>query len=352
MLDPVRPETRARIALIVDVSDWALSNIARQISSKLSREFHFEIFPYDAFDNPVVLTYMLRNYTLSHYLWREPLALLYDSQWMPEIENLFGGWENFAEEVLFGVRTCTVYDHLYLDAESIRTREFLFNSLVTDYTVSSKRLYDIYRNIPNYPAPAALTSDGVDLAVFRPSNLSRLEDVSRRTLRIGWVGNTAWGGGLMEDPKGFQTILLPTLEKLTQAGVKHVPVFADRQKGMIDHNNMPSYYASIDVLICASSVEGTPNPVLEAMACGVPVISTNVGVVPDALGPFQRQFILSERSVGELYKTLMRLVHNPDLFPKLSLENLVSIVPWDWSVRVQAFREFFQSSLRKAARNR
>ncbi|WZB73295.1 glycosyltransferase family 4 protein [Achromobacter xylosoxidans] len=43
---------------------------------------------------------------------------------------------------------------------------------------------------------------------------------------------------------------------------------------------MPAYYNSLDLYVCPSAIEGTPNPVLEAMACGVPVISTDVGIVP------------------------------------------------------------------------
>jgi len=51
--------------------------------------------------------------------------------------------------------------------------------------------------------------------------------------------------------------------------------------GRIPHEKMPDWYAGIDMLICASRNEGTPNPVLEACAMGLPVISTPVGLVPE-----------------------------------------------------------------------
>jgi glycosyltransferase involved in cell wall biosynthesis len=44
---------------------------------------------------------------------------------------------------------------------------------------------------------------------------------------------------------------------------------------------MQEFYDSIDLLICTSSTEGGPLGVFEAIACGVPVISTNVGLVKE-----------------------------------------------------------------------
>jgi glycosyltransferase involved in cell wall biosynthesis len=54
--------------------------------------------------------------------------------------------------------------------------------------------------------------------------------------------------------------------------------------------DLPVVYADLDVLVMASSSEGTPVSVIEALAAGVPVVSTSVGGVPDLLrdGEFGR----------------------------------------------------------------
>lgn len=44
---------------------------------------------------------------------------------------------------------------------------------------------------------------------------------------------------------------------------------------------MVAFYRSCDVFLCTSFSEGTPMPPLEAMSCGVPVISTRCGSVED-----------------------------------------------------------------------
>lgn len=46
------------------------------------------------------------------------------------------------------------------------------------------------------------------------------------------------------------------------------------------YSEMPAFYNSIDVIMIASEAEGDPRPLIEAMACGAFVISTDVGIVP------------------------------------------------------------------------
>ncbi|HDX2677011.1 TPA: glycosyltransferase, partial [Escherichia coli] len=91
--------------------------------------------------------------------------------------------------------------------------------------------------------------------------------------------------------KGYHSLLKPAVEQLQSEGLNIELVLADRQLGFIPHDEMVKYYSQIDVYVCPSKIEGTPNPVLESMACGVPVISTDVGVVKDAFGEMQKEWI-------------------------------------------------------------
>jgi glycosyltransferase involved in cell wall biosynthesis len=345
----VRP-SRPRIALIVDVENWAFANIARQVEASLGHRFDFEIIPIAVIADHAQAFMMCEGADLVHVFWREVVNNIYQPSYQQHLSQIGIGFEFFKERYLDTKPiTTAVYDHMYLEHVETEERRSLFSDYVNSYYVSSQRLYDIYSRIKGYPVPSAVLPDGVDLKRFRPMNLERFERMQDRPIVVGWVGNSTWSAHL-GDPKGLHTILKPALEELNAEGLRFVSDFADRQVAMIPHERMPAYYAKIDVLVCASDIEGTPNPVLEAMASGVPVVSTDVGVVPQAFGPLQGEFILKERNTSAMKAALRRLYRDRALFAALSSENLDSIKSWDWPLRAAQFAPFFTQAMEKHAR--
>ena len=142
-----------------------------------------------------------------------------------------------------------------------------------------------------------------------------------RPLVVGWVGNSEWHNEAGDDPKGLETIVKPVIQRLVDDGFAILADFADRKERWRPLEEMPDYYNKLDVLLCASAMEGTPDPVLEAMACGVPVISTDVGVVSEVFGPRQREFIV-RRNISSMAAAIRGLCLDRTLLTDLSQENL------------------------------
>ena len=362
-LQPAAPEgqiaealstkSRPTIALVIDSENWAFANIAKQIVKQLSATYDFKIIATEIVDNINQVLMMTEDCDITHFFWRESINLVNFPSFGFYAESLGSSTDEFKRRFVDSrIITSAVYDHLFLSDEEIAARVPLFNQILSGYTVSSQRLFDIYGNISGYPPPSQLAEDGVDLMLFKPQNTHRFNELENRPMVIGWAGNSKWSAE-REDFKGFHSILQPAIEQLQKEGLNIKTCYADRQNVFIPHDEMPDYYAQIDVYVCPSKIEGTPNPILESMACGVPVVTTDVGVVPQLLGPLQKQCIVEDRTV-EGFTDMLRSLYQRRavLLPELSLENLESIQSWSWSIKVGNFAKFFDDVLQKAAAKR
>jgi hypothetical protein len=170
--------------------------------------------------------------TLYHFFWR-PLAI------KPQAGRKYKV-------------TTAIYDHLYIDNHSLNSKIFMNSQSVY---VSSKKLYDIYRE--TYGVSLPICEDGVDTTLFAPKEFQGLGP----TIRFGWAGNSQ---ALGNDHKGFNSIIKPLMKRLQEKDSRIQFHPADSSKLMRAHAEMPKYFRNIDIFLCASLSEGTPNPILEA----------------------------------------------------------------------------------------
>ncbi len=335
---------KKKIALVVDVKNWAFDNIAKNIVKNLSDRFDFKIvYMSEIKDNIIHLFYACMDCDLIHFFWRGHINFI-NAKFAKYYLNYYSqGYDKFKNEILDNLYiTTSVYDHKYLDNEFDVTENIM--NFVKNYTVSSNKLFEIYSNL-NIKKPYVEITDGVDLGVFYPINIDRFSNIKNRKINIGWVGNSNWGNNQL-DHKGVNTILKPAVEQLKKEGYNIDINFVDKQNTHIPINKMVNYYEEIDVYVCISINEGTPNPVLEAMACGVPIISTDVGIVKEVLGKQQQKYIMSERSVECLKDKIKLFIQNIDEIESLRNENLENIKNWTWKIKCEQFGDFFEDNIK------
>ncbi|WP_373838609.1 glycosyltransferase family 4 protein [Methanospirillum sp.] len=83
--------------------------------------------------------------------------------------------------------------------------------------------------------------------------------------------------------------------------------------GWIPHDNLPHYLIQLRLLVLPSYTEGLPNIMLEAMACGTPVLATPVGAVPDIIRDGKTGFIMENNTPDCIEKNVMRALNSPNL---------------------------------------
>lgn len=115
-------------------------------------------------------------------------------------------------------------------------------------------------------------------------------------------------------------------EALNNLGIKNNFIFTDWVK------NVEEYYTSFDVLILPSlMMEGLPLVVIEAMACGKPVISTEMGGLKELVINKKTGYIVEKKSPQQIADRVLKLVSNREMAEsmgkagRLRVENLFDI---------------------------
>lgn len=84
-------------------------------------------------------------------------------------------------------------------------------------------------------------------------------------------------------------------------------------------NDLPPYYQSLDLLVAPSTLEGLSNAVLEAMACGVPVLAHPACGNPEIITAGHDGFLAELDTPAKLHEHLARVLARADALPALGL---------------------------------
>lgn len=89
--------------------------------------------------------------------------------------------------------------------------------------------------------------------------------------------------------------------------------------GWIPHEDVPRCLNELRLLILPSFTEGLPNVILEAMACGTPVLASSVGAIPDIIKDGETGFLLKSNDPRHIAERIIKLLNKPDLLEKVSI---------------------------------
>lgn len=88
--------------------------------------------------------------------------------------------------------------------------------------------------------------------------------------------------------------------------------------GFLNPSQKAHFFKESDIFINTSRIDNMPVAVVEACAMGLPVVSTNVGGIPDLLTHEETALLVPSEDVQEMVDAISRLLHDHDLAARLS----------------------------------
>jgi glycosyltransferase involved in cell wall biosynthesis len=290
---------KKKILLITDSDRWALHYRAVALKKYL-KEFNFEIYRFED-----IYKY---NINFNNY------DIVYPLNW-----PIFNIIEKFIDKKRNYRLVTTVSSHT--NRESAKEMKDFFNNF-DKISVSSRILYKEFS--PEIKG-VLLTEFGADTDDFYPKNLP-----SENRSVFGWVGNSR------RSVKRF-SVVKDVFDSLKNHGIS---LKVATNKSMYGRLEMLDFYNSIGTLVCFSESEGTPNPILEASACGRAVLSTKVGNFPVLAGGMRNEISISTED--QMRRAILDLHGDAEKIDRVGryLRGRVDRA-WSWEIKSRAFRELF-----------
>jgi len=287
-----------RILMVADVVNWAWGIKSRYIKKYLSDEFFIDIC-YLNKDKKFDLIYDL-YFSFSPYL----LDRIKETR-LRKVTGLTGG-------------TCY---RSFFRGRDLRNKFMALHANNKIFFELVKEHHNVVYYIPN----------GVDTTLFKPIN----KTVKNSKFRIGYVGK-------IRKSKGFEEYIKPATDLCKGTLLVTNTSYSGNA---LPHKEMPNFYKNIDVYMVASDEEGTPNPALEAAACGKPIISTPVGNMPEFIEDGINGFLI-DRHIKNFVEKIKILQNDPELLKKMGKSSRKRAESWDWKIQSENYRKMFRELLK------
>lgn len=302
------------ILLVIDIFGWAFHNICNMIKK------------YDTKNNyTIVLGGDIKNKLISDYDY--VILFWYDANFRKIVDNL----KLSKTKIILCLYDSSIWvnnpnkDHEKHYQENIshilkKSSALLCSSDKIINHIKNDKIFNIRNKIVD------MCYDGVDTKLFKYVGYDN-SITTKDKLVIGWIGNSNPNSQGIN--KGYQNIK-NVVEKLKD---KFIFNPQDSFKNKIEHKKIPEYIKNIDIIVCFSENEGTPNQILEAISSGKCWVSTNVGIVSNIKG----SGVIIKRDENMLEKALLMLYKNRKLIINYGRNGYRISKEWDWSIKTKQF---------------
>lgn len=307
-----------KVLLIPDLPNWALDKNAKDLIKYNKSNIQLDICYYKDFEKD------WKNY-YSQY------DLLF-----PMYMGIFFSFLKLGiptDKVITGIRSYHRWDKKktvppgYNSKPSRKIVNALKKALLVN--TNCKKLWYIFSQY----FPVAFTKYTCDINTFYPEQKKDYEKFI-----IGWAGSLTNHG----KKRGFDEFIKPICDELPNVELK---IQTKEDNFVTDDQQMREFYNSLDLYFAASRTESGPRTVLEAAACGIPVISTDIGLVPELIENEVDGFIV-DRDYEVMKKKISWIINNREILPSIGNKIRKKMEDeFNWEKIVFQWTDFFKYAL-------
>ena len=161
----------------------------------------------------------------------------------------------------------------------------------------SQKLMDIAKELGWNDNKSFVSYNAINNKVFAPISQSEIELLKKKIKRADWLMRLF--GQIQRDfPEDITFLIIGDGELKEQIKKEHIQSNIDlRIIGRVPQEKLRYYYSIMDCLVLPSKNEGLGNVILEAQACGVPVVATNTGGIPEIIANKKNLVRNDEKSI-------------------------------------------------------
>lgn len=192
----------------------------------------------------------------------------------------------------------------------------------------------------------ALIPNAVDISKFKPMCIGKeLINIPDDSFLIGFIGSDEPRKGLVRLIASISRLKCNVNIYLLIIGeVKNKDLLSEFiiETGIVSHNEVPLYLNVCDIYCHVSSAEGSSNAILEALACGKPVIASNKRFNDDIIND-TNSLRIDESNIDQISLSILKLMNDNELRTRLSYNALESSRNYSLIDRIENIMKFISN---------
>lgn len=285
----------------------------------------------------VDLYHVMANSGWSWHLFAAPAIWIAALRGKPVVINYRGGEADaFLQKSLGWVKPSM------MRADALIVPSGFLKAVFGKYGIASEVVPNII-NLSRFSSagPAQASKRDVNPCILVARNLEPIYDNATALRAASIARKTVPGLRLVVAGSGPERALLEDLAR--ELGMADAVTFT----GRVDNADMAGLYRSADIMLNPSLVDNMPNSVLEALASGVPVISTNVGGVPYIVEHGKTALLVPPKNPEAMAAAITSLLADPEQATRLHEAGIEAVQQYTWANVRDRLLQTYQQVLAK-----